>query len=303
MRIVSIGDLVTDYYYDNGDLIVVDGGISVHNIIANLSSKGLDTCAIGTCGDDIKGQIAINSLKDLNVDTSLIKKNPNIPTRVMHINFINNDFTSKRRCPVCGNKKWYEKDQLTKEDVLSNIKEDDVIVIAGINELNKSILENCNNKAFIDIGYYNEFEEYTDQYIIDFFKRGFEVININERVDDYIKDRFAGKNIYNGNIVIITRGKKGADFIINNDIIEKSLTPTKEIDPNGAGDAFFSSIIYDYLSNNRFDVDKAFNNATELTSMVVSNLGARGHLHELYEVERDNDLCTCESFKVKKLVR
>ena len=49
------------------------------------------------CKDDIKGQIAINILKDLNVDISLIKKNPNIPTRVMHINFINNDFTSKRR--------------------------------------------------------------------------------------------------------------------------------------------------------------------------------------------------------------
>ena len=47
MRLISIGDLVIDYYYDNGKLIAVDGGISVHNIIANLASMGLDTCVIG----------------------------------------------------------------------------------------------------------------------------------------------------------------------------------------------------------------------------------------------------------------
>jgi len=300
MRLISIGDLVIDYYYDNGKLIAVDGGISVHNIIANLASMGLDTCVIGSCGTDIKGEIAIKSLKNLKVDISHIKKNPQISTRVMHINFINNDFTSKRRCPICGNKEWYEKDFVTLTDVLNKIKNDDMIVLAGINELNKSILDNCSNKAFIDIGYYNEFEKYKDQYIIDFFNRKFEIININERVDNYIKDRFHGKNIYNGKIVIITRGKNGAEFIYKNEKTEKKLTPTKEKDPNGAGDAFFASVIFDYLTDKNFDLDKAFKNATNLTSKVVSCLGARGHLHNLFEVEKEDDSCTCKSLILKR---
>ncbi len=43
MRVVSIGDLVLDYYYKNEKLVGVNGGMSSHNIIANLAFKGYDT--------------------------------------------------------------------------------------------------------------------------------------------------------------------------------------------------------------------------------------------------------------------
>ena len=39
MRVVSIGDLVADYYYLNGNLLGINGGMSSHNIIANLTKK------------------------------------------------------------------------------------------------------------------------------------------------------------------------------------------------------------------------------------------------------------------------
>ena len=39
MRVVSIGDLVTDYYYKNSTLLGVCGGMTSHNIIANLAHK------------------------------------------------------------------------------------------------------------------------------------------------------------------------------------------------------------------------------------------------------------------------
>ena len=100
-------------------------------------------------------------------------------------------------------------------------------------------------------------------------------------------------------LIIITKGKKGADFIYKNKTITKKLTPTKEIDSNGAGDAFFSSIIYDYF-NDDFSIDKAFNNATKLTSIVVSSLGARGHLHNIYKVDKIDNNCICTDFKIKR---
>ena len=37
MRVVSIGELVTDYYYKNDKLIGINGGMTSHNIIANLA--------------------------------------------------------------------------------------------------------------------------------------------------------------------------------------------------------------------------------------------------------------------------
>lgn len=300
MRIVGIDDLVLDYYYNDGNPLAVDGGISVHNIIANLSYRGLKTCVIGACGNDIQGDISIDSLKHLNVDTSYIEKFPHVKTRKMHVNFIDNSFVSKRKCPICGKKEWYNDSLLSPEKVLSEIKSNDILVFAGANPFNKKILDNCPNKAFIDLGYYNELENYSDQYILDFFKRKFEILNINERVDNYLKERFKNKRIYNGNIIVITRGKKGADFIYNGKVIKKQLNPVEEVDANGAGDSFFSSIIYDYLNKDDFNVDKSFETATNLTGQVVRNLGARGHIHELYEIEHEENKCTCETFKIKK---
>ena len=68
MRVVSIGDLVTDYYYKDGKLLGVNGGMTSHNIIANLSNMGIETSVFGVCGNDKAGMISIKSLEDLKVD-------------------------------------------------------------------------------------------------------------------------------------------------------------------------------------------------------------------------------------------
>ena len=72
MRVVSIGDLVLDYYYKNGKLIGVDGGMSSHNIIANLAKKKISTAVYGISGNDIQGKIANLSLKKLKVEQDMI---------------------------------------------------------------------------------------------------------------------------------------------------------------------------------------------------------------------------------------
>lgn len=70
MRVVSIGDLVLDYYYKNGKLLGVNGGMTSHNIIANLAKMGLNTSVYGSCGNDIQGEMTIKSLKKINVTDS-----------------------------------------------------------------------------------------------------------------------------------------------------------------------------------------------------------------------------------------
>ena len=57
MRVVSIGDLVLDYYYKNNKLVGVSGGMTSHNIVANLAKYNISTAVFGVCGNDDMGYV------------------------------------------------------------------------------------------------------------------------------------------------------------------------------------------------------------------------------------------------------
>ena len=104
-------------------------------------------------------------------------------------------------------------------------------------------------------------------------------------------------------MIIVTRGKKGSDFVFNDRIINKELKdPQIEVDPTGAGDAFFSMFISEYIKNNySLDsefIDATFKKATKLTKKVVKSFGARGHIQKLYKIKKIDDTCTCNDFKI-----
>ena len=100
--------------------------------------------------------------------------------------------------------------------------------------------------------------------IIKKMKHKFSIINFNERVSNYLKTRFNLDSdeqlysIFEPKLITITFGKKGVEFIYNNNVYKYSLTcSTPEVDSTGAGDAFFSSIIKDWIKTNlNFDINK-----------------------------------------------
>lgn len=293
MRVVSIGDFVTDYYYKDGKLIGVNGGMTAHNIIANLAQMGLKTAAFACCGDDCQGEIAIKSLKKIKVDVNNVKIIPDIRTRCFHVSYYDDNgklsFTSKKRCPFCNNKKWYNESLLDTNFIISNITNDDILVFDNLNEKNQIIIDNTKNKKIIDLGQYFEFEKMADDEIIKKLVSKFEIINFNERVTKYLLDRLNLKNdneLYNiikPKLMTITRGEKGASFIIDNNTYNfKLLEKGSVVDSTGAGDAFISSIIKDSIKNNFvYDKDKLkkwYENSNKLTSKVVSKMGQGGTL-------------------------
>ncbi len=312
MRVVSIGDLVTDYYYKEGNLIGVNGGMTSHNIIANLAKMGIKTSVFGCCGDDCQGRIAINSLKKLKVDTGNIKTIENIKTRCFHVSYYDDNgklsFTSKKRCPFCNDKKWYAESLLDPDFILSNINMDDILVFDNLNEKNQIIIDNTENKKIIDLGQYFEFEKMTDNEIIEKLANKFEIINFNERVTKYLLNRLnlkSGLELYNvikPNLMTITRGENGATFITDNNSYDFKLLKSGDVvDSTGAGDAFISSIIKDSIKNDfKYDADKLkkwYENSNRLTYKVVSKMGARGHINSLFKIKKVNDYCTCEKFE------
>lgn len=313
MKIISIGDLVTDFYYKNDKLVGVNGGMTSHNIIANLAKLGLDTAVYGTCGNDSAGSIAVKSLKDIGVDTENIKIIDGLKTRCFHVSYFyeNNNliFKSKKRCPICGEKEWYDDSRIDTNDILKKINKEDILVFDSLNFQNQIIINNCQNRKMLDLGQYFELELLNNEEIIDKIKGKFNIINLNERVEKYLKSRFSLKSlqeIYNilyPNMLIVTRGKSGSDFVFEGQKISKSLIDSSiEIDPTGAGDAFFSVFISEYIKNNytinsEF-IDLTFAKATKLTKKVVKKFGARGHIQSLYKIKKIDNECTCHNFSV-----
>lgn len=313
MRVISIGDLVTDFYYKNGKLVGVNGGMSSHNIIANITKFGLPTSVYGICGNDMAGAVAINSLKSLGTNVDNIKVIDNINTRCFHVSYqeVNNklEFVSKKRCPICNEKKWYDESKIEVNDILKKISEDDILVFDNLNNKNQIIINECVNRKMLDLGQYFELENYDDNAIIEMVKNKFDFINLNERVEKYLKKRFSVNSleeiydILNPKMIIVTRGKLGSDFVFNNNKITKYLdTPEVEVDPTGAGDAFFSVFISEYIKNNfivdpKF-IDLTFEKAIKITKKVVKKFGARGHIQNLYKIKKLKEDCTCNNFDI-----
>lgn len=315
MRFISIGDLVLDYYYEDGNLLGVCGGNTSHNIIANLAHNNIPTAVFATCGCDIQGDIAIKSLNDLNVDTAHIKRLNTVRTRALHASYTKGNSQTTRICPYCGTKTWYYDSQIDIDDILSSLQETDILVFDNLNSKNQTIIDNTSNIKIIDIGYYYEFKNISDEELINKIRHKFKIINFNERVTNYLMERFNLDEfgiycLFSPEFMSITRGEKGATFIYNNAVYNFKLTNIgNTIDSSGAGDAFISSIIRDWINNDySFSPElfkKWYNNSCKLTSKVVSKMGARGHIHPIYKVNT-TDKCSCDEISLirsKQLTR
>lgn len=311
MRVVSVGDLVTDYYYKNGRLLGVNGGMTSHNVIANLANMGMNTAVFGVCGNDSAGKTAIKSLNELKVDTSYVELLDNISTRCFHVSFFETDagliFTSKKRCPMCGRKNWYDVSLINPDKIIKTVKNDDILVFDNLNCKNQMIIDKVNSKKVLDLGQYFEFENLTDEEIISKIKSKFSIINFNERVIEYLMKRFnlidivEFYDLFSSALITITMGKKGVKFIYNDKIYNFPLKEAaKEIDSTGAGDSFFATIIKSWIDNNfLFDetkFDSWYDNSIKITRNVVKKIGARGHINSLYKIKSKNGRCICNDF-------
>ena len=130
------------------------------------------------------------------------------------------------------------------------------MVFDNLNNKNQIIIDNFDNRKMLDLGQYFELENYSDNDIACKIKNKFDFINLNERVEKYLKNRFSIKSlediysILHPKMIIVTRGKKGSDFIFDNNKVNKELSnPEVEVDPTGAGDAYNAGFLYGILNN------------------------------------------------------
>lgn len=292
---VSHGDIILDKVYD-GDLNLIkqDGGGSNWNSLYNLSYMGECCYAIGSCGNDEEGKIAISSLKNYGVNTDFIKCE-NISTDVMNIIIPNkselgdDSIIHSWYSPITNKRTIYFRDNLPTH-LPAEINDKDIYVLLDKFEtINLEFLNNIPNKTVcLDIGHPRFIEHFTKQYLTSFFKNA-NLVQLNNNVASLLFERlqieneFDLFNLLDLTLLVITKGKKGASFIFKDNgklvCIDKSPeTIAKVVDSSGAGDAFFATLIREYAYSDCINADfinNTFSMANKASRDVISQLGSR----------------------------
>lgn len=292
---ISHGDLILDKIYDdNLNLLKQDGGGCNWNDLYNLSAMGENCYAIGSKGNDEEGNLAIQSLKNANINTDYViteNKSTNImniiiPNRELGDNSILHSWYS----PITNKCTMNFSESLPTELPKELENKELFIILDKFLPVNlkfiQSIKTDC--KICLDVGHIRFFEHFTRQYLSSFFNMA-NLVQMNDNVIDLLFDRFQVKDeleffkLFNFDLLVLTKGKKGAKFIFkeNNDIKVIDKSPeiiVKVVDSSGAGDAFFSTVIKQYAYCTSIDtnfVNQTFNLANQASRNVISQLGSR----------------------------
>ncbi|MCI9280019.1 MAG: hypothetical protein HFJ02_04395 [Bacilli bacterium] len=291
MTVVGMSNLILDYYFfDNR--ITINGGGTVSNILANLSSMGMDTKIFGYYGSDILGKEAKRMIEEAGVDTSLLEMK-DYKTKSFFIDSQGN----KSSCPYCNNK---GKNYKLRKNIEYHLKKDDIVLIQDY-----VFLEKISNKLCLDFGYFGNLIYMNKDEIENFIFHEFYIVSIKDKVLSFILrklnltfDQFKKKmNIY---FLIITKGKKGATIVFANNVYDYEVIPLKEKETNGCGDIFFATFISEIIKKEKItkiDIDEIFELAQKNVVTVLNNIGARNHIVK-NEIIKKNEKCICEDFSV-----
>ena len=291
---VSHGDIIIDKIYnDNLKLINQDGGGCNWNDLYNLSLMGEECYAIGSCGNDEEGKIALSSLNKAGVNTDNViieEKNTNtmnivIPKKdleddsIMHswYNPITLDYTMSfsKNLPTHLPKK---------------LEDSEVYVILDkFLPINLEFINNIKNKKVcLDIGHIRFFEHFTRQHLFNFFSKA-DYIQLNDNVIPLLFERMRVKSLVElfellkPELMVLTKGKRGAEYVfVENGEIKVNFETPKVIvdivDSSGAGDAFFSTTLREYAYAKKIDIEftkNAFELANKSSREVILQIGSR----------------------------
>lgn len=291
---ISHGDIILDKIYnDNLELIAQDGGGCNWNDLYNLSLMGEKCYALGSIGNDDEGKIAIASLNSVGVNTDNIiveEKNTNvmnviIPNKNLEDDSIIHSWYNPITMEYTMNFSKNLPTTLPKE--LEN--EEVYIILDKFLPVNLELINNIKNKKVcLDIGHIRFFEHFTRQYLLNFFKKA-DFIQLNENVISLLFERLHVKSLVelfelvNPDLMVLTKGKRGAEFLFREDgeikvAFEAPKIIVDIVDSSGAGDAFFSTTLREYAYSNKIDVEftkKTFELANKSSREVIAQVGSR----------------------------
>ena len=270
-KIPSVGETILGNSYNVGP-----GGKGCNQAIA-IARLGGDVNFISKIGKDDYGQLAIDTLKQNNIDTSTIIQSSGHQTGVAGIlvdkktgkNAINVitgapstltiEEVNKDIDKIKNSKIFLTQLEIPKEVTLHSLKiakENKVLTI-----LNPAPASEISKEFFNNIDYFTPNETEAE------FYTGIKITNEKEAKEASIKLLNLGLKK-----VIITLGEKGLFYSDGNEDIYLKAIPVKAIDTTGAGDAFNGGLAF-ALSQNK-SIKNALNLANEVAGLSTTKLGA-----------------------------
>ena len=291
---ISHGDIILDKIYnDDLKLINQDGGGCNWNDLYNLSLMGEECYAIGSCGNDEEGKIALASLKNagVNTDNIVIEEKS---TNIMNIIIPNKDLEDDSIIhswynPITMEYTMHFSKNLPTTIPTKLLNKELYIILDKFLPINLEFINNIKNKKVcLDIGHIRFFEHFSRQYLFDFFKTA-SYIQLNENVVPLLFERLKVKSLVelfellNPELMVLTKGKRGAEYVFkeNDEIKINFETPeviVDIVDSSGAGDAFFSTTLREYAYTETINTEftkKAFELANKSSRNVIMQIGSR----------------------------
>tara|TARA_B110000503_G_scaffold59939_1_gene95424 strand:- start:2908 stop:3834 length:927 start_codon:yes stop_codon:yes gene_type:complete len=255
----------------------VSGG-SVANSIVGLSQLGNDVGFIGKISADDLGQKYEDGLKKEKVKYLYEKKEELVPTGSCLI-LITPD-SERTMCTYLGTA-----GKINESDIDQKIiKNSEITFLEGYlwdeGEPKKAFDKAINNSNKVALSLSDLFcVERHKKHFLELVKNKIDILFANEQeflslINSNSFDEIVSfsKNLKKN--IIITRGKKGAVAISNNEVVECPAKQNLKIkDLTGAGDLFAAGYLHGYI--NEFSMSKSLEKGTELSSEIIQKLGAR----------------------------
>ena len=255
----------------------ISGG-SIANSIVGISQLGTKVGFIGKISNDEFGKKYEDGLKKENVEYFYTKKKESLPTGTCLI-LVTPD-SERTMCTFLGTA-----GKINENDVdLNAIRKSEMIFLEGYlwdkgepkKAFNKAI-KNANMVAM----------SLSDQFCVDRHKPEFlnlvqNKLDITFANEQEITSLIEAKNfdeVINfskqlNNLIVITRGEKGAVAVKGKEIFEiPAQKNLKIVDLTGAGDLFAAGFLHGYI--NKLSINQCLEKGTKMSSKVIQQIGAR----------------------------
>lgn len=263
--IVGIGAANVDIYaksdirirphYDHPSIIKTTPGGVTRNILENASKLGVKTKLLTAVGDDIYGDIVLDSCLKAGIDTKNILKIKGARTGIfMQVQNNNNDM-HLAMCDMSISKNINIKYINSKDKLIKRAKALVLDPSLDIEVIEYILNRYTNVPIFVDpISdlYAKKIKPYLNRiYCIKPNRSelenlaGIKIKNNNDLLNAYSK-----VNSYTDNL-FVSCGRYGCIYTNeNNEIIKRKLKPVKEMaNASGAGDAFMAALLYSYVND------------------------------------------------------
>ena len=269
-----------------------------YNVAKALKTLGGNNVIVsGLVGDDLLGNVVIDQIQKLKIDTSLIKKTlEQTPNSVSLVDRDNNVKTYMDLKEIQEVNK-----ELSKEEI-EKIKESDIVVVSNSNfnrplvrkakELGKKIATDVHIIGTIDDEYNAEFMSASD--ILFLSKKGIDRVNS----EDFLVSIYER---YHNEIIVLGEGREGAMILdAKKHVIYHidAITLREIINTVGSRDALFSAFIHFYLRGT--DSLEALELAEIFTSYKIGEAGGSNGFLTQKEVKAKAKEIDFDVYKIRE---